>query len=425
MPRPFTPLHAVAGALLALTAGTAAAETSPWYLGAAQSFAYDSNLYRVGDGQDALLTQRGLKKSDTVSITSLVGGLDQRIGRQRLSGSGSLRANRYASNESLNNQSYAANLDWDWETVERLSGTLGAGSEQTLAQFNSRTAGSTVETRKNQVRTDRIDARAQLGGLGRWTVEASLGWRQRSYSAVEYDSSEYRQHRASLGLRYRVSGALTVGAAGRVTRATYPRFYNDGAGNFGADKLQREDIDLTAHWTPSAVSQLKLRLSPTHTSYDRATGSDFSGLTGSLVWGWQPTGKLRLDTTLSRDTGQSSDAVNLGLFGSGVTDDSRTTTALGLRANYALSAKIGLNAGARYAHRALASTVFTATGLPLATSTGSDNTTTLSLGGRWQPTRSAQLGCDLGHDRRTSGNHALSLPLSATTLSCYGQLTVQ
>ena len=410
----------LAAALTTLAAGAAMAQSSPYYLGVAQSLGYESNLYRVGDDQTL---PAGYSKSDTVSGTSLVGGVDQTIGRQRVYGSANVRANRYANNKTLDNESYGLNLALDWATVGRLSGTLSAAADQNLAQFNNRAA-TPVETKKNVVRTNQVDAKVRLGVVTKYTLEASLGHRNRSYSAPEYNSSEYRQTSGSLGLRYRPSGALSLGVALRITEATYPKFNQPTPNVFEADRLKRQDIDFTATWLPSAVSQFNLRLSPTHTSYDRDTGSDFSGVTGSATWGWQPTGKLKLTTGLSRDTGQSSDAVNLGFFGSGVTDYSRTTSALSLKADYELSAKIALNAGISYAHRALANTSSLA-GNPIGSVTGSDNTTVLSLGARWLPTRSIQVGCNVSAENRSSSNTNLSVGLSGNSFSCYGQFVLQ
>ena len=114
-------------AAAATFAGQAAAQTSPWYLGVVQSFGYESNLYRIADEQQLA---PDLSRSDTLSITSLIGGVDQRIGRQRVYGSMNVRANRFANNEGLNNESYGLDLALDWETLERLSGTVRVAADQ-------------------------------------------------------------------------------------------------------------------------------------------------------------------------------------------------------------------------------------------------------------------------------------------------------
>ena len=412
----------LATALVSLLAGPALAETNPYYLGLVQSLGHESNLYRIGDNQ---VLPAGLSKSDNISSTSLIGGVDQLIGRQRVYGGLNLRANRYASNKSLNNGSYGLNLALDWSTVERLSGTLSVAADQNLAQFNSRNGAGLIETRKNIAKTQQADAKFRLGWVAQYTVEAALGYRQVDYSAAEYQRHQYQQTSATLGLRYRYSGALNLGSALRLTHADYPQFRQTGVDTFEANTLKRQDIDFTANWVPSAISQVSLRLSPTRTTYDRNTGSNFSGLTGSAAWDWQPTGKSKLNTSVLRDTGQSSYAANLGFGQPGVVDFSTISTSLRIKGDHEVTGKISATASLSYAHRSLTDTV-TATLLGASNRTeGSDNTATLALGGRWSPSRSTQLGCDLSTIQRSSSNARLSTALHGNSLSCYGQFVLQ
>lgn len=408
--------------LLALPALLPAmAETSPWYLGVSQSFTHESNLYRVADGETLVAP---FSKADTVSTTSLLGGLDQQWGRQHLGATASLRGNRYQHNSQLNNTGYGLNANLDWETIERLSGRVSLASDQNLAQFNARDNSGRIVTRRNVVRSDQFDAIARLGTVTRLTLEAGLGYRQVDYSAREYDARDSRQTYGTLGVRWRASPALQLGSALRLTNGRYPHFpATNGSGGYDPDTYRRTDLDLTANWSPSGATNLSLRLSPTHTRYDRDTARDLSGLTGLLRGDWQPGGKLRLSAKLSRDNGQSADVYNLGIFGQGVVDYGRTTTALQLSAAYDLSAKVALNAAAGQAHRSLVDTRLL-NGNVLSASAGSDTTTTLSLGARWTPLRWALLGCDINHEQRRASS-ALSWTYGSTSLGCYGQVTLQ
>lgn len=414
------PLSVLAAAITLLGATAASAQSSPYYIGVAQSLAHESNIYRVGDDQ---ALPAGFSKSDTVSGTSLVAGVDQTWGRQRLYGSGNLRANRYSSNKALDNDSYGLNLAVDWATINRLSGTLALAADNSLVQFNNRTT-SGVETVKNEARTLSLDAKARLGVVTRYTLEAGAGWRERKYSADAYDRLQNSQQYGSIGMRFRPSNLLSLGVALRLTHTDYPRWRPLNGGGSESEQIKRQDIDFTASWQPSGVSQINARLSPTRSRYDRSPDADFSGLTGSASWAWQPTGKTRLTTTLSRDTGQSADAVSLGILGNGISDESRTTTALGVKANHELTGKIALTGGLTYARRALRSDLL-AGGTALASDTGNDNTTILSLGGRWYPTRSIQVGCDISAEKRSSSNQQLSVSLSSNAVSCFGQIVLQ
>ena len=421
----FLPLTGLIGGMAAtLLTGTAWAETSPYYIGVVQSLAHESNLYRLGDGQEALLGP-GQRKSDTVSVTSLIAGIDQNFSRQRVYGSLKAGMNRYANNKTLNNESYGVNLALDWATLQRLSGTVSIGADQTLAQFNNRNGVGSIESVKNIVNTSRADALVRLGTVTALSMEAGLGFRKVDYSATRYQRNEYEQTSGSLGARYRASGLLEVGVALRLSKADYPQFRQTGSNTFESDTLTRRDIDFTANWAPSAISQVNLRLSPTRSSYDRNSGSDFSGLTGSATWAWQVAGKTKLNTTLSRDTGQSSDAINLGINQPGVIDYSQIGTALKVRADHELTGKIGLTASATVAHRILVDTPRDAFGNVLSKIEGSDNTVTLAFGGRWAVSRSAELGCNVSAERRTSSNTALAVPMSGSSFNCYGQLVLQ
>ena len=404
-------------------AGPAAAQTSPWYLGVVQALGYESNLYRMADAQQL---SPDLSRSDTVSVTSLIGGIDQPVGRQRVYGSMNLGLNRYVNNQTLNNDSYGLKLALDWETLERLSGTLRVQADRALTQFNNLNGISgNAETEKNISNTELVDAKVRLGRQTKLSFEAGLGWRQRSYSATAYRSDEFDEATGSLGLRYRPSTLLEMGASLRQTVADYPFYRRTGIDTYTSDSLKRRYIDFTASWVPSGASRLAVRVSPTRITYDKSAVSNFSGLTGSADWAWQVSGKTRLQTTLSRDAGQSSDAVDLGLLGPGVSDRSQVTTALRLKADHELTGKISAYASLTYARRQLSDSVIALPALALSTRTGSDNTTTAALGARWAVTRSGQLGCDVRNERRSSSNLNLSVPFDGYGLSCYGQLVLQ
>ena len=404
-------------------AGPAAAQTSPWYLGVVQSFGYESNLYRVADTQQL---SSDLSRSDTVSITSLIGGIDQPFGRQRLYGNMNLGLNRYLNNQTLNNDSYGLKLALDWETLKRLSGTLRVQADRALTQFNDSTGISgNVETQKNISNTKLIDAKVQLGRDTKVSFEAGLGYRQRSFSATVYRSDEFDETTGSLGLRYRPSTLLDMGASLRQAVADYPFYRRTGIDTYAPDSLTRRYIDFTASWVPSGASRLAARISPTRITYDKSAVSDFSGLTGSADWTWQVSGKTQLQTTLSRDAGQSLDAIDLGLLGPGVSDRSQVTTALRLKADHELTGKISAYASLTYARRQLTDSVIALPALTLVTREGSDNTTTAALGARWSVTRSGQLGCDMRNERRSSNSPNLSVPFDGYGFSCYGQLVLQ
>jgi len=408
-------------ALLAMLSATGTmAETSPWYVGVQQTFTHDNNLYRVGEG---LVLPDGTARGDTISSTALVAGLDQQISRQRLRGSLNLSDNRYSHNSNLNTPSHNGSLALDWATAERLSGTLSLASTKSQMQFNALGTSGLAETRKNVVSSQQIDGLARVGAVTQLTAEIGAGHSSQSYSAIEYQARQYRQDYASLGLTWRPSGLLTLGTALRETQGRYPKFRDLGQGQFSADRFTRQDIDLTAQWLPSQISQVSGRLSATRNHYDLNSLRNASGLTGNINWDWQPTGKMHVRSTLWRDFSQRSEPSTFAIFGAGYTDYSSSTNGARVLVEQELSGKVSVNASLAQARRSLVDTLSVSQGL-LGTGSGQDRTMTTALGLRWNPTRNSTVGCDIGREQRRSDGR-LSTNMSGSTYGCSGQLTLQ
>jgi hypothetical protein len=359
-----------------------------------------------------------LSKSDTVSSTALLGGFDQPISRQRLYANATLRSNQYQNNDDLNNEGYSLRAGLDWETINRLSGTLVLDASRDLARFNTDTELGQL-TRRNVVRNEGLEATASLGVVTEYTAEAGLEHRRVDYSATEYNARENRQTTGTLGLRWWPSGKNYFGVGLRYTDGKYPRFREPTAGVFEADAYTRSGLDLSTQLEVGGSSRINARLTLGRTEYDEATQRDLSGVTGFVTFLWTPGPKLQLETRLSRDTGQSA-YFSGSPFIDGTVDTSRVSNRLGLRANYEATAKIRLNAGLSHTRRDLVQTLPPGALFP-ADAEGRDNTTEFSLGAAWEPTRSLVFGCDLGAEKR-SASGVLSLPYSANRFGCYGQV---
>ena len=416
-------------ACLGLVASTGVrAEPNPYYIGASETITHDNNVLRSCDNgaTDAGCPAGVPKIADTISTTSLLAGFDQPISRQRLHADATLSANRYKNRSDLNNNGYHVDAGWDWATVANLSGTLSALLNRQFAQYNQ----SDVTTALNalNIETSRqYGATAVLGGVTKLTFEAGVNRREVDYSNDTWANRQYHQNVGSLGAKYRPSDLLTLGVAGRETRGEY------NPDNIGGPSLEyrRHDVDLTGTWVASGASAVDARLSWGRLTYDTASARDFSGATGSLQWRWKPTGKLNFYTLLLHDTGTEAGVYYTGGFQitpSGINlltqagDISRVTTLARVNAEYEATAKIKLTASAANAHRSLVNT------LSLTPDSGTDDTTTGTLGVRYSPTRSISLGCDWSRERRSVSldpGSTLSYPYKAYVYSCLGQFVLK
>jgi len=381
--------------------------SSPYSIGVAQTFSHESNLLRVRDGQVA---PQGFSAGDTVSSTALVAGVDQSFGRQRLSGSAVLRANRYNKNEDFNSSGYSLNLGLDWETIERLSGRVGLGADRNQRpdlrdRFGRFIAGGNAED------TQRLTAVARLGLAGPLSLEAGFNYTDVSYESPLAAYAEYRQVGGSLGVRYRLGGATSVALAYRAADIDYPNLLVSLANP--RDKRKRQDIDLNLVWVPSGASRLDLTLSQGRTRYDQLNERDFEGTTGAVVWSYNPGGRLRGNLRLARDTGQNSDLATSAF--------SQTTDTLRIGADYDITGKIVASASVQHYRRALDGSGVFVSGIR-----GTDTGNNLTLGLRWAVLRSVTVGCQGSYEKRgTNSNPLLNDGYTAKIASCYGQIALQ
>lgn len=388
---------ALLSGLIALPVVAQEQGSSPYYLGATQSFTRDSNILRR---EDAL--------RDTVSTTGLRAGLDQNFGRQRALVELDVSRSRYNQYTQYNYTGYGVKGRLDWETIERISGTLSANADRSLYRSTTYTG-----TERNLQTNRGVALQAVVGTVTRWSIDGALSTNRSTYSVTT--QFDLRQSGFGLGLRYRPSEALSLRTGVRRTKGSYIGRGQD---------FTRDDIDFDSRIELTGASRLTTRFSATRTDYELATTRDFKGWTGSLGWNWRPTGKLQFDLTASRDNSLGS----VNQFAQLVNDyagDTRVTNSLGLRTAYELTSKVGLNGGLTYSRRTLDNTFLDAGTTGFVLGSGKDNTKTVSLGVRYVPLRNVDLGCNFNWEDRNvsaSGQSRISFPYTARSFGCSGQI---
>jgi hypothetical protein len=402
-----TALQQAALALCLVSASAVHAEDRPYYIGVSQTFTHESNVFR----------SRTDEVDDIVSSTGVLGGLDLTLGRQRVYLDASANDNRHDERSELDNTSYSVNTGLNWETIERLSGTVRYSTRQNLTDF-----GIIGSPRiRNVVRMQHFSANARYGFVTRFGLEGGVERRNLDYSAS--DERDNTQDVARLGVRWGGGGQLSLGLGARVTKGETPRYQAlenpnpldpDAEPQFGPvqpDEMDRKDVDLTATWTPTGLSTINARLSATDEEHTVESRPSFSGLTGSLTWNYQPSDKLTTAVSLIRDTGNETTFIQGGFLGRQLLqiDTNRLNTVGLVEAAYEATAKISLDASIRHTR----GVVTTVSGREF----GSD-ATEYGLGARYEPIRSVTLGCRVSHQTRNDA-------YDATTTSCFGQFTLR
>lgn len=411
------PLVATLALALPLWCSSAAAQNSPWFVGASHSITQQDNVLELAIGQNP---PAGFEKQDTVSTTSLLAGFDQRFGRQRAYGNVALRDTRYEANTVFNNRGYSGRAGLDWSTAERISGSVSANASRSLQRFNPFEIGFLGTKNLETVRA--LNTRVSVGVVTAWSFELN-GSRtevKNSLDRRDVQSRNFQQDSASLGLQWRPSSITLLGLALGASRGRYPQFRLTADG-FQADRFQRDDLQLTAAYRPSGASALDLRLSSGKTRYDLNERRDFAGVTGTASWSWQVSGKLFVQTSFTRDTGQDSYATAV-FFLPATADYSRSNRTWRVQADYAATGKITVSTSVMRHSRDLVRTTENPF-LPL-TARGKDDIDYFTLGLRWSPLRNVQLSCERGQEKRR-GVGELVTNLDMRSLGCSAQLLLQ
>jgi hypothetical protein len=405
---------AVAVAAAAFGPQHAQAQESPWYLGIGQAFSRESNLFRAPSGAP--------ETSDSFATTSLLGGLNLPLGRQRVFADAAVRFNKYQDNEQLDNTAHNLSTGLDWEALDKWSGRLAYVSNRTLNRFGSE-EGPALTT-KNLEHGEQASLTAQYGRAGLLAIEGGYTHRRLDYSAPEYAFLEFQQDTVHVGLLYRPSGLLTLGVAYRNTDGRYPFAIQPVTGVFLPDDFTRNDVDFTAAWVATGQSTVRARISYTKEEHDAIVSRDVSGATGAISWDYKPTGKLGFLTELIRDTGAQSSFNRLALEGtSSVGNNSQKSTTLLGQMTYAATEKIGFELGGRYVQRDLVNTAGLTTGAA-STEAGSDKFTRARLAVNYEALRSLTFGCAYEYEKRSSST-TLTYSYDANVVSCFGQLRTQ
>lgn len=392
------PFHRLARPLLlalglAAASGGALAETSPWYLGVNQGFSYDSNVFRLPEA---------FEQSSWWSSSALVGGLDQRYGRQRFYANGTVALNRYSSLDQLNNTSYNLSGGWDWETINRLSGQLYASYAENLGNYGG--FYDTLITQKNVERRIAANASVNYGLASLLAAQARLAYSSVRYSAPQYAGWELDQASITLSLDKEFSGQLRLGPGVAYTSGDYAAINRD---------FSRYDLFLTGRWMLTGLSTLSGRVGYSSWSYGGLNPYDQSSVTGWITWRYLPTGKLAFDTTLSYDTLANTGLTDMGGGAVGSQGDTnRLTTGIRIAATYQLTGKTSLNASLQFYRRTQDYSINPPPGLPPLPVEIRDQVTNLSLGGTWVPRRNWQVNCNL---YLASRNQSTNQPLIAMT----------
>ncbi len=404
--------------LLCLLAGGARAALEPFSFEASETVQHDSNILRESGSSHT---------GDWLSTTEFSAALNQAVGREQIKASASVNVDRYGKLHERNSEGYSVAGELDWSTIGDLSGALGADSRR--HQYLNGLDGEGVTTTKNLETDNHAFARAQLGGMGRWSIFSGFDASQRTYSAASFDPEEVQQWAVSGGSSYETSPDLSFGVQGRYVRGKYPHatLLNGSEQTFTV-----KTAGVNTRWTVSGNTSFDANVGYTEQRTDGQPDQHY--INGAMNWTWAPPSHFRVTFGASRDgdtnIGQGATLANTN----GNVNGRSLNTIAHLDVNYELTAKVTLDAGAQYIHRKYSDaqisipTGFTdINGNPVfnvENVTGASNTSRFTLSANYLPTRTTTLSCGVSRELH-SADHSIigiSQPYTDNTVQCSGSI---
>jgi hypothetical protein len=392
----------VAAAVL-FPSGCALAETSPYYIGASETFTHESNLFKVSSASNP--------QSDNIWATSIFAGVDHPFGRQLIRGNLTLTDNRYVDQSQLNFTGYNVLGGLDWATIGRLSGKLTYSRNESQGDYGQL---STPDTGKFVQTTEQIAASVKYELMSSLSLVGGLEHRKiNSPDQPQTLSSDVTSDVARLGLTYGLGASVVLGTGVRFTRDKRPQ------SNGGDDTNNRTDLDLTAVWTPTPLTSVDARVSVGNGDSDSQGGST-SRVTGAIGATYSPTGRLQLRGSFSRETGVDSTFLPAGSTPTGgvtgsYVDNNSVTNWTNLGVTYLLSSKISLNAGYNRSDGSQDQT---------SGQTSKNIVNRYSLGMQYAVARNFSLGCGYQREERSESTSELN-SYTAKTANCTLSYTIQ
>jgi exopolysaccharide biosynthesis operon protein EpsL len=387
-----------AGMLLAATGVARGDAADVFNVSLGHVASHDSNLFRLAPETDAEAAIGSSKRADSYSRSTLRLTADKPLGRQTLHAAAGLSRVRYDRFQRLDSDLSDYNGRWDWALGHLWSGQLKVGRGETAPGFSDYRAPVA-----DRVTTDTGEARAVLMFHPAWRLTLGATQTEAKHSAAVNAIGDSRVQGAEAGLRYVPGTGKEAGVRLRRSDGRYPN--RQAVGGVAVDNgYAEEGMDLDAAWQASGASRFRGSIGQSRRRHDDVPGRDFSGATGSLAWDWQVTGKTSLGLAARREIGAQEDLIATYAV----------TESLSLRAAWAPTSKLSLNASAEARQRDLRGDPAAAlAGLPARR----DDYRIASVSAGYAPLRDLQLSLALRRERRDSNMPGFSYRTDQVTAS--------
>lgn len=338
---------------------------------AAVNKTWDNNLFRLSDNEI----------SDQITTYTAGVKLDKSYSQQRFIVNLNYIDNQYQSNDFLDFNTVNYDAAWRWTLTPALTGTLSSSKAKTLAGF------ADFRSLAQNIRTTETDQfRAEYSPHKVWALIAGFTESSATNSATFNAIPDFDSKSFDYGARYEFSSGATISLMGHSRNGDFKRNLNFATFFDNGYKETEYEIDFLK--SVANKSNFDIKISYLSREFDNFNIRDYSTFLGHIKYDLLLTGKLKLNTELSR---------RVGLFQTNYSTYS-ATDALIVNLNYFYSEKLIFAVNGRYAQRDFKQSV--RADLPSRT----DDERGLGASVTWQPLRNIGFILNSSKSSRNASN---------------------
>jgi exopolysaccharide biosynthesis operon protein EpsL len=293
-----------------LSAPTWADEQDVFNFSVGAGATFEDNLFRLPDSANTFQSLGKSRRSDRILTTNVGIKIDKPYSLQRFQVDLNVIDNNYDTYSYLDYTAFNYRAAWLWQLTPNIKGTLSADQQQVLNSFsefrdfdNELNRRRSIQTNENRI----FDVDATVGGG--WHLLGGIS-ELRSRNSVTFDATgDFIQTGANVGLKYVTPSENSITLLQRAYNGDYQGRRADALTQLDSGFKQRE-TEALLQWRLTGKSLIDAKIGYVDREHDNFSSRDYDGMTGRLAYNWQPTGKLGVITSLSRNIYSFQQAVN-------------------------------------------------------------------------------------------------------------------
>lgn len=355
---------------------------------------YDSNLFRLAEGETTVVVENGVvvpvtrdAGSDQYGVLNAGLNMDWRPGRQSIQASASMNLVRFSRYTSLDYDGSDYQLRWNWRLGNHWTGRIGATESVTQTSFNDLSLGGGLQAINNQVTRDNQFVSAEWQFHPRWNVGLGADGVTVSNSTTQQAPLDYEETSVSASLGYTTPKGSQLRGQVRRAEGEYP---NRLPGLSVERAYTQTEYNLLGDWNVAGKLVTRAKVGYVQRENDTAQNG-FSSLAGRLSADYVPTGKALLNWAVYRELSNSDD----------LNASYQLNTGTSLGASWLATSKVTLRASASFENRSFQND----TGL----AQRDEDTLSGSLSLSYAPVRMATIDVGLQAGRRESNTDVVTV----------------